>query len=205
MSDPGMFIPPEEINFRLFGCESQKYLFSRYSNDPTFFHHGDGPCDDQWWHLVHGKGDKAGSYAIQSKYTNKVIFSRTFTNPKVGHADGGGAYDDNWFKLEAGTGKHARHFRLRNDSTNTVLFSRSVDNPTLGNHPADAKTCEDQYFTFMFEDMKISRITYNRDEAKILSESPEVIGTGSQQNQSSINQTMEFSFSESKTTASSFN
>lgn len=200
-----MFIPPENINFRLLGYESHKYLFSRYSQNPTFFHHGTGPCDDQWWHLIHGKGDRAGSYAFKSNYTGRVIYSRTHKEPKVGVIDSDGAHADNWFKFEPGKGKLESYFRLRNVYSNTVLVSRSTGDPTLWNHPADSKTCEDQYFTFLFEDMKISRIVYESNEANILSQKPEVIGSATQRNHTSINQQMEFSFSETKTTSSSFN
>lgn len=216
-SVPDMFIPPEGINFRLLGCVSQKYLYSRPSNDPTFFHYEEGPFDDQWWHLLHGKGDRAGYYAIQSKYTGKVIFSRTSADPRVGHVDGDGMYKDNWFKLEPGTGKNDGRFRLRNDASNTVLFSRSIESMarsgiaiigedylTLGNHPADAKPFDDQYFSFMFEDMKISKIEYKHDEARILAQKPEIIGVETQINDSEVPQTMEFSFSQTRATSYTF-
>lgn len=201
---PALYIPPQEISFRLLGCNSNKYLYSRPSNDPTFFHYGDGPYADQWWQLLPGTGNKAGYYAIKSKCTGKVIWSRNSPEPKIGHIDSNGGYDDNWFKLEVGTGKNANYFRLRNYHSDTVLFSRSQNDPTLWNYPGNGGVYDDQYFTFLFEDMEISRIAYRLDQAKILSNTPEVIGSAVDRNRSTVNQTMEFSFSDTKTTSSSF-
>jgi len=162
--------------------------------------------DDQWWQLVPGTGSYAGCYVVKSNYTGKVIFSRSSPDPRVGHIDGNGEYADNWFTIEAGTGKNANNFRLRNKYTDsdTVMFSRTTPDPKLYNYPGNSDIYDDQYFTYLFEDMKIDRIEYHVDQALIVSSVPEVIGQETERNDTDVNQTVEFDFSKALTLSSSF-
>lgn len=197
---PALYIPPEEISVRIRSCATNKCFYSRFSPDPKFNLWDEGPYLDQWWQLIPGTGDKEGAYAIKSKVTGRVIFSKA-SAPYVGAIDSNGKYDDNWFKLEVGTGKNANYFRLRSFFVDLVIFSN--EKVTLGNYAAEP-VYDDQYFTFVFEDMEISRIVYTLDQAQILSNTPVVIGSQVNNNLTSHDQTMEFSFSETKTTSYSF-
>ncbi|BBN13641.1 hypothetical protein MPTK1_6g05200 [Marchantia polymorpha subsp. ruderalis] len=203
---PALYIPPKEISFRLRGYSSNCFLYSRNNPDPTFSHDNGGPHADQWWQLIPGTGKRAGYYLIKSKYTGHVIFSRNSPDPRIGHVDGDGKYDDNWFKLEAGTGKLANHFRIRNigPTSDTVLYSRAQDEPTISNCPGNSNVYDDQYFTFIFEDMAISRVEYKLDKAKVLGSVAEVLGTMTMKNDSAVNQTVEFDFTRTETNSSSF-
>ncbi|BBN13643.1 hypothetical protein MPTK1_6g05220 [Marchantia polymorpha subsp. ruderalis] len=201
---PELYIPPKEISFRLRGYRSNYVLFSRNKPDPKCGHTSVGPNADQWWQLVPGTGQHAGYYLIKSKFTGKVLFSRRTRDPPVGDIDGDGKYNDNWFKFEVGTGKLASHFRIRNYASDTVLVSRTHRNPTFYNHAGIGDVHEDQYFTFLFEDMAINRVEYQIDQAKVLASVPEVIGTTTLRNDSAINQTVEFDFARTETISSSF-
>ncbi|KAA8894423.1 hemolytic lectin [Sphaerosporella brunnea] len=199
-----MYIPPKEISFRLRGYSSGYVLYSRKQNEPTFFHYGGPVYDDQWWQLIPGTGKHAGYYLIKSKFTGNVIWSRNSPDPRIGHIGGNGQYEDNWFKFEPGTGKLAGNFRIRNFASDAVLYSRTHNDPTLYNYPGNSNVYDDQYFTFLFEDMEINRVEYKIDQAKILSNVPEVIGSATQRNDSSVNQTVEFNFSRTESNSSSF-
>ena len=89
------YIPPEGVRFRLVGYVSQRAIFSRYTPDPTVWHHNVsyGEYADQWFTLIHGRGDHAGRYAIKGQITGKVLYSRK-KSPPVGHIEGGGKYED---------------------------------------------------------------------------------------------------------------
>ncbi|KAI0730853.1 hypothetical protein C8Q76DRAFT_613658, partial [Earliella scabrosa] len=50
--------------------------------------------DNQWFTLLHGTGDRAGSFAIQGCKSGRVLKSRSHTEPRMGHVDGDGAYGD---------------------------------------------------------------------------------------------------------------
>jgi len=90
-----VYIPPEGLRFRIVGYVSQCAIFSRNNPQPEVGHynvsHGEYP--DQWFTLIHGKGNHAGLYAIKGQVTGKVLFSRS-QKPTVGHIDGDGKYDD---------------------------------------------------------------------------------------------------------------
>ena len=63
-------------------------------------------------------------------------------------------------------GKSRRQFRLVNPFSKTVLVSRP-DQDEVDNYPLGYKIYDDQYFSFLFTDMKIESVVYEIDEAKI--------------------------------------
>ena len=198
------YIPPKEISFRLLGYVSQYVLVSRTHNDPQVFHHPkDSENPDQYFQLIPGTGQHAGYYLIKSKYTGKVLFSRLSPSPRVGHIDGSGQYGDNWFQVEVGKGQYTQNFRLRNFASDTVLFSRTHANPQVYNHPASDSN-PDQYFTFLFEDMKVDKVEYHLNLGKILSSIPIIIANQTLQNDSSIDQEMAFELDVTETHTSTF-
>ncbi|TGZ76157.1 hemolytic lectin [Ascodesmis nigricans] len=194
-----LYIPPTELTFRLRGYASELVLFSRFSPSPLFGHNElNDKYGDQEWHLVPGTGKYAGYYLIKSRRTSEVIFSRYPQEPRVGTIDSNGKFDDNYFKLEPGAGKMKNYFRLRSFASDYVLFSRTHGDPTVYNYPGNSNVYDDQYFSFVFEDMEIVRCVYNVDEGKILESTPEVIGKVTQRNDTNVDQTVEFSFQRSE-------
>jgi hypothetical protein len=195
------YIPPKEISFRILGFQSNCVLFSRGSQDPTFWHYpdGQGVYDDQWWNMIPGEGAHAGLYLLKSKYTGKVIYSRSSQDPRVGHVDGDGKYGDNWFYLELGEGRYVNHFRIRNHASDTVLVSRRSTDPEVINYPGNAEHYADQYFSFLYERTVFDRIEYHMDQAKFDSSTLETMGKETNRNPTSTDQNIDFTFSKSDT------
>ncbi|KZT10565.1 hemolytic lectin LSLb [Laetiporus sulphureus 93-53] len=199
-----IYIPPEGLYFRLLGFASRQVIFARNSPSPDV---GLSPVNDQatdqYFSFIYGTGERADLYAIKSKATGKVLFSRTHKEPYVGQIDGDGRYNDNWFKIEPGKTYRSKYFRLVAPSTGTALVSRTHLKPYFWNHP-QTQVCDDQYFTFLFEDMSIDKIEYDLKDGRILSSTPNVLATQVLENSSSQTQEMSFHFSETLTQTSTF-
>ncbi|KAK0451214.1 hemolytic lectin LSLb [Desarmillaria tabescens] len=198
-----MYIPPQGIYFRLVGHASQHVLFSRNHADPEFWHYKGPEYEDQLFTLIYGTGSRAGLYAIKSKRTGKVLFSRTSQEPFVGHIDGNGAYSDNWFNLEEGSGTYAKLFRLLYPATGVVIFSRTTLDPQVGNC-TKANIYSDQYFSFAFEDMVVKSVEYDVALGKILNVISHVLADHTLRNNSYHEQEVAFDFSENITHTSTF-
>ena len=68
-------------------------IFSRNNGSPAVGVERQNPSrEDQFFTLVHGTGSRQGLYAIRSKATNNVLFSRTHAEPFIGHTPAAG-YD----------------------------------------------------------------------------------------------------------------
>jgi hypothetical protein len=201
------YIPPPGVFFRLRGYSSGYVLFSRTHAEPQVFHHPqDSLYDDQFFQLIPGTGEYAGYYNIKGKATDMVLFSLPSGPIRVGHMDAD-IMDERqpatWFRLEPGSGKHASDFRLCNDFSGTALVSRRHEKPEVINHPA-TDVYDDQYFSFLFEDMIVDRVVYHVDQGKILASTPIVIATQQLFNHSNIEQSMEFTINETMTETSTF-
>ncbi|KAK7033618.1 hypothetical protein VNI00_012617 [Paramarasmius palmivorus] len=203
--EDAVYIPPEGVYFRLLGYVSQHVLFSRtFRTDPAVGHNPMADeHDDQYFTLIHGTGSRKGTYAIKSKVTGYVLYSRTFRNPHVGHTPGDGEFGDNWFEIEMGTGKRAGHFRLVTPEVGVALFSRTFRKPYIGNNPAH-EVYDDQYFSFLFEDMKVDKVEYDLKEGKIISTTPMVLTNQTLENKSDHEQEMSFALNKTVTHTSSF-
>lgn len=95
MSQQELYIPPNGIYFRLLGYNSQQVIYSRTHREPEVGQHPvEEQYDDQFFTLIHGTGDRKGTYAIKSKVTGNVLFSRSHMEPNVGHVAGNGQYND---------------------------------------------------------------------------------------------------------------
>ncbi|KAK0469228.1 uncharacterized protein EV420DRAFT_15892 [Desarmillaria tabescens] len=198
-----MYIPPQGIYFRLLGRVSQCVLFARNGPEPLVWQYKGPEYEDQLFTLIHGTGSHAGLYAIKSKCTGKVLFSRGSPPPRVGQIEGDGAHPDNWFDLEEGSGKYAGGFRILCSSTGLVLYSRTNAEPLFGNHPK-ADVAADQYFSFIFEDMIVKSVDYKLELGKILNVTPHVLANQTLRNNSDREQEMAFDFSENVTQTSLF-
>ena len=84
-----------------------------------------------------------------------------------------------------------------------ALFSRTTQDPYFWNHPAGG-TYNDQYFSFLFEDMNIDKIEYDLKLGKILTSTPLVLANQTLTNNSDQDQQMSFSLSQTVTHTSSF-
>lgn len=83
------------------------------------------------------------------------------------------------------------------------MYSRTTKSPYLWNHPYPSHY-NDQYFTYLFEDMNIDRIDYDLDEGKILSSTPIVLANQTLVNDTDHEQEMSFSLSETVEHTSTF-
>ncbi|KAJ3476704.1 hypothetical protein NLI96_g10979 [Meripilus lineatus] len=205
MSTQDLYIPPEGIFFRLLGYRSQNVIFSRTAQQPFF---GQVPAhtsdwDDQYWTLVHGTGSRAGTFAIRSKVTGLMLFSRRPT-PNVGHVDGNGRFPDNWFILEPGRGQHANNFRVVTPSDGVTLVSRTHERPYLWSYDRFSTIWPDQFFSFLWEDMRVDRVDYDLHLAQVLSSTPLVIANQTLTNDTNLEQEMSFELNESVQNTSTF-
>ncbi|KAK0220420.1 hemolytic lectin LSLb [Armillaria fumosa] len=198
-----MYIPPQGVYFQLVAHDSQHVLFSRDNADPEFGHDKGPVYPHHFFTLIHGTGSRAGLYAIKSKETGKVLFSRTSVEPFIGHVHGNGAYNDNWFTLEEGSGTYANLFRLLCPSTGVVIYSRTSPVPQVG-VCTRSEINSDQYFSFAFEDMVFRRVEYDVASGKISNVTSHVLADHTLRNDSCHEQAVTFGFSENITHTSTF-
>jgi len=94
-TNPQMYIPAEDLYFRLVSTYTNYKLFSRNSPDPQVWHFDGSDYDDQLFSLIYGTSSnkRDGQYAIKGKLSGKVLFSRS-ADPRVGHIAGDGSYND---------------------------------------------------------------------------------------------------------------
>jgi len=203
MSDS--YIPPEDLCFRLVGYDSQCAIFSRTTPDPQVWHYNisNGTYDDQWFTLLNGSGTREGLYAIKSKYTSKVLFSRSSPDPTVGHIDGDGEYDDNWFDIVSGSGKYTGYFYLTTDGGDLALYSRPSQDPTFGNYTTTS-SYSDQLFGFLWEDMQVDGVDFSLDDGKISLSTPLTIADQTLNNSSSSDAELSFTVNDGVVDSSSF-
>ncbi|KAF4234190.1 hypothetical protein CNMCM8980_004040 [Aspergillus fumigatiaffinis] len=197
-----LYIPPDGIYFRLYNDTSKRVLYSRKSGKPEFGHHTvDEEHEDQYFSLVKVLvlGVTIG-YRIKSKVTGKYIFARGSGNPLAGHS--ADKYSDQIFRFEPGTGARAGYFRLRSRA-DRVLVSRTSPKSEVTSAPVTS-TYPDQYFTFLFEDMKIDRVEYHIEDGEIIDEGAVTIGKQTLDNYSSVEQSSTFTFAEEMSVSSTF-
>ncbi|KAL5536450.1 hypothetical protein ACEPAF_272 [Sanghuangporus sanghuang] len=196
-------IPAPGLAFRILDYASYKVIYSRDRPEPQVGHirvHDDYP--DQWFTLVPGSGPHKGLYAIKSRFTGKALFLRN-SEPRVGHIGGPGNYEDNWFRLEPGEGQYTKFFRLITPSEKMALVSRTHMEPELyGNTTYDIYP--DQYFRFLVEDMRVSKVEYDFNRAHIISSMPRVLADQKMKNTSIETKEIIFSVNESVTNTAEF-
>ncbi|KAI0758163.1 hemolytic lectin [Fomes fomentarius] len=200
-----LFVPPEGLLFRIVGYASQCAIFSRHDQEPQVghFHTANGGFDDQWFSFLHGSGNNSGLVAIKGRKTGKVLYSRRQDDPRVWHIAGDGAHPDNWFKLEAGNGQYASYVRFITPREGMALFSRTNQEPYFLNHITNQPS-SDQYFRFIWEEMKVDRVNFDLDDGKIISSTPIVLAEQVLTNKTDHEQEMSFSLDKSVTNESSF-
>lgn len=96
-----MYIPEKGLYFQLVNISTNSRLFSREKPEPHVNTFGGPEFDDQWFTLIHGtpENGRAGMYALTSKATPKVVFSRATGNPRVGNIERQDQYDDMYVEL----------------------------------------------------------------------------------------------------------
>lgn len=200
-----LYIPPPGIPFRLLGFQSNFVLYSRKIDEPQFHHFSQDPVSaDQYFQLIPGTGKFKDYYLIQGQVTGYYIFSRI---DSFGHWEkpaGVDVNEDNYFKLEPGSGKTAGKFRLVNFKSNTVIYSRSTAAPQVGVFSSTSDKFDDQYFSFLFSDMKIEKIDLKVDICTVTRNTPIIIATKTLRNGSSASQSTEFTVDRKTETSSTF-
>jgi len=178
MASPAPYIPPAGVQFRICNRSSGKVVYSSLKTKPEVSHAPRQDVkDDQWFYLIHGTGNRAGTYAIKGKESDRVIFSRRHAEPYVSHVGGDGKYNDNWHVFEAGKGTHAGYFRILTPSPgNTVLVSRNHAEPYFTNYENNIVHYDDQDFQFEFEPCDFSSVEWNYGAAKIVSTERKPVG-----------------------------
>nr|BAC78490.1 Hemolytic lectin LSLc [Laetiporus sulphureus] len=199
-----IYIPPNDLYFRLLGFVSQKVIYAYpFPRPDVGLSEVNDESTQQYFSLIHGTGERAGLYAIKSKATGNVLFSRTHRDPYVGQDPENARYNDNWFKIEPGKDDLSKYFRLVVPSTGTALVSRTNLEPYFWNS-AQTPIRSDQYFIFLFKDMRIDKIEYDLKDGRILSSTPNVLATQTLANTSSQTQEMSFNLSQTLTQTSTF-
>ncbi|PWY90294.1 hypothetical protein BO94DRAFT_545053 [Aspergillus sclerotioniger CBS 115572] len=165
--------PPCGVRFRLQGKRSGCVLVGNTNNTLTDYDGGE-VYDDQWFTLAEVPGS-SDTYFIRSTYNrnnNKVIFCRAGAY-EVGlyRTD----YEDQHFRLDPGEGEFRGLFRLLAPATNRVITSNGRSNG-VGNYPADKEKYDDQYFSFLFEDLVFDYVEYDIDLGATIGEGvPETV------------------------------
>ncbi|KAF7301947.1 Hemolytic lectin LSLb [Mycena indigotica] len=160
-----LYIPPPGVCFRLLGYVTQQVLFSRTHEQPEVWHHPvQSEHQDQYFSLVPLSENQEGFYALQGKVSDKFLVitpARTLANEDD---EGSPA---SWFKLEAGEGKTAKMFRITCPALDMVIFSRTHMTPHVSATSPISNKWDDQYFSFVFEDLQVNRVEYDLARATI--------------------------------------
>ena len=113
-----------------------------------------------------------------------------------------------WFELEPGSGKYTDHFRLiTSEGWKLTCPWRSS---FLGAMPLLVNTClsgsfdSDQFFGFIWEDMKVDRVEYNLAAGVIGTATPIALGEEVLTNDSGTEQEMSFAVNQGITCSSTF-
>jgi len=204
------YIPPQGIYFRLLGVDSNRVLFSRTSQEPNVSSRPvNEKNEDQLFELIPSvdKDASPDTYLIKAKASQMFLYSRYRPVPRIGHNNEGDKAK-NWFKLDFGTGKHASHFRLIGQQTYTAIASRRDNKPYLMNFPESSKYYgqyyEDQYFSFLFEDLNVVGVSFNLGSAQPVPSVPFDVAHKKGNNTSSGVQKITFSDSQKQTRTTTF-
>ncbi|KAF8954768.1 hemolytic lectin [Flammula alnicola] len=199
-----LYIPPTGISFRLINYNSGYVIVSRNS-DPQVLHYdpAKGTHDEQFFQLLHGTGGHSGEVAIRGNVTGKFLYVPADKDHSVYHTSGDGSAEYR-FTLEPGSGKLANYFRLRDIATNQVIYSRRSPDPTFHNYNANKTRYDDQYWTYLFEDVEVVDVHYNLDAGKILSTTPIVVGNQTLKNETDEEQTMSLAINDTESQTSTF-
>ncbi|CAB4442510.1 unnamed protein product [Rhizophagus irregularis] len=163
-----LYIPPKGLKFRLQNYKSKWAIVSKFSPDPQLFHFtSSDEFNDQYWTLIPGTGKHSGYFRIENCVTQQAIYSRFSQEPKF-FTYTSSEFDDQYWIFVPGTGKRSGYFRIENYVTKWAIFSRFSQEPQLS-HYISSDQFDDQYWSFIFEDMIIESVDYKIDVGKIQS------------------------------------
>ena len=77
-----------------------------------------------------------------------------------------------WFKLLPGDGQYSKYFRLYAVWEDMIMVSRTDQSPNLYNIKGTLQTNANEFFVYLWEDMKVKRVDYDLDSATILTSKP---------------------------------
>ena len=81
-----------------------------------------------------------------------------------------------WFKLFPGDGQYSKWFRLYPVYEDMVIISRTDESPNVYNVRSTHQTNANEYFMYLWEDMKVTKVDYDLDSARVLTSKPVTIG-----------------------------
>lgn len=169
------------MRVRLLGWETQKILYTE--NGYNLFHRDKSEAgkNDEWWY-IQPNGDNT-TYLIKHDATGNFLAF----DPDYSWVQRNADSRCN-FKFQQGIGGRIRYFRITNPGNNGVLFSRSRS-PQVSTWRANENPYDDQYFSFIFEDMEVKRIEYKFQGGILGAAQPESIATGRSSNTTNQQQT----------------
>ena len=110
-----------------------------------------------------------------------------------------------WFKLLPGSGQYSKYFRIWTVSEDMILVSRTDQSPNLYNITGTLQTNANEYFMYLWEDMKVTKVDYDLDSARVLTSKPVTIGEQTLDNSGSTqDQTTSFAVEQEVKKTSSF-
>ena len=110
-----------------------------------------------------------------------------------------------WFKLLPGSGQYSKYFRIWTVWEDMILVSRTDQSPNLYNITGTLQTNANEYFMYLWEDMKVTKVDYDLDSATILTTKPVTIAEQTLDNSGSTqDQTTSFAVEQEVKKTSSF-
>ena len=110
-----------------------------------------------------------------------------------------------WFKLLPGSGQYSKYFRIWTVWEDMILVSRTDQSPNLYNITGTLQTNANEYFMYLWEDMKVTKVDYDLDSARVLTSKPVTIGEQTLDNSGSTqDQTTSFAVEQEVKKTSSF-
>ncbi|MCY7296050.1 ETX/MTX2 family pore-forming toxin [Alteromonas sp. a30] len=188
-----MYIPPSDIRFKLQGFTTKEWLIGR---DEDVVMYSGNTYDDQYWYLEPGTGEFEGYYRIIGLEYGGCIVERDV----VEYYKGSGVYSDQYWRFEAGSGETEGYFRILAYKDSKCIVER---NPAI-TYPYDGGIYNDQYFCFIYEDMEVTDVDYQTNESQIVDQTPDVLATLTNQNDTDSDQVMELDKTKSVENSSSF-
>lgn len=200
-----IIVPPERVYFRLIGKYSNRVLFSRYSPSPTFGHAAvDNERDDQLWSLTPIVTQYGQFWHIKNRSTGRVLSTwNSEANDTNNDLTDSAAKSKFVYR-----GKGPNVFYINSEMASRdrlmlwALFSRLSPQPEVGSSMIYEEGIHE--FSFLLEGMTISRIEYHLDNWKLISAAPSNMPSQTFTNKTDLNQIMEFTFSETRTSTYTF-
>lgn len=177
------FLPPQGVLFKLENCDSKLWIYA--NEDGRFGAYRGGTYADQYWRIVEGHGDYDGYFKLENSASGRWIYS----NPDGRfNAYRGGTYADQYWRTVPGDAGPEGCFKLENLASRKWIYANQ-DGRFNAYRGGDYS---DQYWRFVFEETEVLSVEFDADRGVIKNIRPEVLAFETLDNDSSVQQTMEF-------------